>query len=275
MLVRSSSQSMLLPLLILHFAVAETSAPDVVAQFGGDVTLSCLFPSPSGMNLQRLTLTWQKERAGAEDLVVHSYYYGKEQLERQDEAYRNRTRLDPEGLAQGNASVTLRGVRIQDEGVYLCHITSEQGKISERRQVKVMAPYSEARLEVSVSSQLTLTCCAEGGYPEASVLWLDGAGNNVTAESDTRLQRDPRGLCDVSSRILLPRGESGNYTCLLESPGQPHIVRHLSVSCSPDNCTNNLCLLIALPMTVLLGVLGIAWCFLRRRFSRCSAANIV
>ncbi|TFJ96335.1 CD276 antigen [Platysternon megacephalum] len=185
------------------------------------------------MNLQHLTVTWQKERAGTEALVLHSYYYGRDQLARQDEAYRNRTQLDPEGLAQGNASVTLRGVRIQDEGLYLCHITSELGGISVRRQVAVMAPYSEARLEVSVSSQVTLTCCAEGGYPEASVLWLDGAGNNVTAESNTSLQRDPRGLCDVSSRILLPRAGGGNYTCLLESPGQPRVVRHLSVSCSP------------------------------------------
>uniref|UniRef100_A0A452HYR9 Ig-like domain-containing protein n=1 Tax=Gopherus agassizii TaxID=38772 RepID=A0A452HYR9_9SAUR len=196
-----------------------TLAPDVVAQFEGDITLNCLFPSQPGMNLQRLTLTWQKEQAGAEALVLHSYYYGKEQLERQDQIYRNRTQLDPEGLARGNASLTLRGIRIQDEGIYLL-----------RRQVAVMAstadlpllcvpaPYSEVRLEVSVSSQVTLTCRAEGGYPEASVLWLDGARNNVTAESDTSLQRDLSGLCDVSSRILLPRTGYGNYTCILESP---------------------------------------------------------
>ncbi|TFK14642.1 CD276 antigen [Platysternon megacephalum] len=68
------------------------------------------------MNLQRLTLTWQKEQAGTEALVVHSHYYGKDQLARQDEAYRNQTRLDPEGLARGNASLMLRGVRMQDEG---------------------------------------------------------------------------------------------------------------------------------------------------------------
>ncbi|XP_030399320.1 CD276 antigen-like [Gopherus evgoodei] len=273
MSVRSSSQSMLLPFLILHFAVAATLAPDVVAQFEGDITLNCLFPSQPGMNLQRLTLTWQKEQAGAEALVLHSYYYGKEQLERQDQIYRNRTQLDPEGLARGNASLTLRGVRIQDEGIYLCHITSEQGKISVRRQVAVMAPYSEVRLEVSVSSQVTLTCRAEGGYPEASVLWLDGARNNVTAESDTSLQRDLSGLCDVSSRILLARTGYGNYTCILESPRQPRVVRHLSVSCSSDNCTNNLCLPITLPLMVLLGILGIPWCLLRRRFSWCLAAS--
>ncbi|XP_050786240.1 CD276 antigen-like isoform X2 [Gopherus flavomarginatus] len=273
MSVRSSSQSMLLPFLILHFAVAATLAPDVVAQFEGDITLNCLFPSQPGMNLQRLTLTWQKEQAGAEALVLHSYYYGKEQLERQDQIYRNRTQLDPEGLARGNASLTLRGVRIQDEGIYLCHITSEQGKISVRRQVAVMAPYSEVRLEVSVSSQVTLTCRAEGGYPEASVLWLDGARNNVTAESNTSLQRDLSGLCDVSSQILLARTGCGNYTCALESPRQPRVVRHLSVSCSPDNCTNNLCLPITLALMVLLGVLGIPWCFLRHRFSWCLAAS--
>uniref|UniRef100_A0A452HY93 Ig-like domain-containing protein n=1 Tax=Gopherus agassizii TaxID=38772 RepID=A0A452HY93_9SAUR len=203
-----------------------TLAPDVVAQFEGDITLNCLFPSQPGMNLQRLTLTWQKEQAGAEALVLHSYYYGKEQLERQDQIYRNRTQLDPEGLARGNASLTLRGIRIQDEGIYL-------SSTADLPLLCVPAPYSEVRLEVSVSSQVTLTCRAEGGYPEASVLWLDGARNNVTAESDTSLQRDLSGLCDVSSRILLPRTGYGNYTCILESPRQPRVVRHLSVSCSP------------------------------------------
>ncbi|TFJ99799.1 galactosylceramide sulfotransferase-like [Platysternon megacephalum] len=74
----------------------------VTPQFGGDVTLSCLFPSQPGMDLQRLTVTWQKEQVRAEALVVHSHRYGKDQLAGQDEVYSNRTRLDPEGLARGN-----------------------------------------------------------------------------------------------------------------------------------------------------------------------------
>ncbi|TFJ96331.1 glyoxylate reductase [Platysternon megacephalum] len=88
-----------LPLLAAWGALWELIAAKspVTARFGGDVTLSCLFLSQPGMNLQRLTLTWQKERAGTEALVVHSHYYGKDQLGRQDEVYRNRTRLDPEG----------------------------------------------------------------------------------------------------------------------------------------------------------------------------------
>ncbi|XP_038238915.1 CD276 antigen-like [Dermochelys coriacea] len=95
------------------------------ARFGEDVTLSCPFPSQPGLKLQYLTVSWQKEQVGAEDLVVHSYYYGKDQLVRQDKVYRNRTWLDPEGLARGNASLTLRGVRTQDEGVYRCYVHSE------------------------------------------------------------------------------------------------------------------------------------------------------
>ncbi|TFK11088.1 V-set domain-containing T-cell activation inhibitor 1 [Platysternon megacephalum] len=87
------------------------------------------------MNLQDVTLTWQKEPARAEALVVHSQYYRREQLAKQDEVYRNQTWLDPEGLAQGNAS--LRGVRTQDEGVYLCHITSELGWTSEHWELRV------------------------------------------------------------------------------------------------------------------------------------------
>ncbi|XP_065430627.1 CD276 antigen-like [Chrysemys picta bellii] len=150
---------------------------DVVAHFGGDVTLSCLFPSQPGMNLQDLTLTWQKEQAGAEALVVHCHYYGREQLEKQDEAYRNRTRLDPEGLAWGNASLTLRGVRTQDKGVYLCHVTSEPGWTAERRELRVEAPYSEPHLTLDLSFRLghtLLTFSSGGGYPRASVAWRDG-----------------------------------------------------------------------------------------------------
>ncbi|XP_034648520.1 CD276 antigen-like [Trachemys scripta elegans] len=113
------------------------SPPDVVARFGGDVTLSCFFLSQPGMNLQDVTVTWKRERAGTEALVVHNHNYRRDQLVRQDEVYRNRTWLDPEGLAWGNASLTLRGVRTQDEGVYLCHVTSELGWTAERRELRV------------------------------------------------------------------------------------------------------------------------------------------
>nr|XP_023957042.1 CD276 antigen-like isoform X1 [Chrysemys picta bellii]XP_042700388.1 CD276 antigen-like isoform X1 [Chrysemys picta bellii]XP_042700389.1 CD276 antigen-like isoform X1 [Chrysemys picta bellii]XP_042700390.1 CD276 antigen-like isoform X1 [Chrysemys picta bellii]XP_042700391.1 CD276 antigen-like isoform X1 [Chrysemys picta bellii]XP_042700392.1 CD276 antigen-like isoform X1 [Chrysemys picta bellii] len=224
----------------LHFPILfigkVQSAPDVVAHFGGDVTLSCLFPSRPGMNLQRLTLTWQKERAGAEALVVHSYYYGRDQLEKQDEAYRNRTRLDPKGLAWGNASLTLRDVRMQDEGVYLCHVTSELGRTSEPRELRVGATFSEPQLTFNLSSAgVTLTVHTGGGYPAATVRWLDEAGRDVTAEGATEQQVDEQGLYHVTSWVtVLPATHSARLTFVLTPRvlGAP-ITRPLSLQLSP------------------------------------------
>ncbi|XP_074837354.1 uncharacterized protein LOC142003896 isoform X2 [Carettochelys insculpta] len=115
-----------------------TAELPVAARFGGDITLSCLFRFHPGMNFQHLTLTWQKEQEGAEALVVHSYHYGRNQLETQDAAYRNRTWLDAEGLARGNGSLVLRDVRRQDEGVYLRHVTSALGETLTMRQLTVV-----------------------------------------------------------------------------------------------------------------------------------------
>ncbi|XP_039368029.1 CD276 antigen-like [Mauremys reevesii] len=224
----------------LHFPILfigkVQSAPDVVARFGGDVTLSCLFPSQPGMNLQHLTLTWQKGRVGAEDLVVHSYYYGREQLEKQDEVYRNRTQLDPAGLAWGDASLTLRGVRTQDEGVYLCHVTSELGKTSERTELRVGAPFSEPQLTFSLSSAgVTLTVRTGGGYPAATVQWLDEAGRDVTAEGATEQQVDEQGLYHVTSWVTVPPATHSARLTFMLTPhvlGAP-ITRPLSLQLSP------------------------------------------
>ncbi|KAM9114239.1 CD276 antigen-like [Pangshura tecta] len=224
----------------LHFPILfigkVQSAPDVVAHFGGNVTLSCLFPSQPGMNLQHLTLTWQKEQAGAEDLVVHSYYYGREQLEKQNEVYRNRTWLDPEGLARGDASLTLRDVRTQDEGFYLCHVTSELGKTSERRVLRVGALFSEPQLTVSLSSAgVTLTVHTGGGYPRATVRWLDEAGRDVTAEGAAEQQVDEQGLYHVTSWVTVPPAtHSARLIFMLTPPvlGAP-VTRPLSLQLSP------------------------------------------
>ncbi|XP_043357905.1 CD276 antigen-like isoform X1 [Dermochelys coriacea] len=212
------------------------SAPDVVAHFRGDVTLRCLFLSQPGMNLQHLILTWQKEQVGAEALVVHSYYYGRDQLEKQDKAYRNRTQLEPEGLARGNASLTLRDIHLQDEGVYQCHITSELGTMSELWELRVGALFSEPQLTFSLSSAgVMLTVHTWGGYPAATVQWLDEAGRDVTAEGATEQQVDEQGLYHITSWVTVPPVTHSTRLTFVLTPrvlGAP-ITRPLSLQLSP------------------------------------------
>ncbi|XP_065430042.1 CD276 antigen-like isoform X3 [Chrysemys picta bellii] len=119
---------------------SEMESP-IVAQLGQDVTLSC--PFECGLNLQPLNITWKKEEAEGPDLLVHSCYNGMDTLQRQDVAYKGRTQLHPERFPQGNASLTLRRVRSQDEGFYICHVKPELGWFSVRMQVTVEGSVSD------------------------------------------------------------------------------------------------------------------------------------
>ncbi|XP_074837207.1 CD276 antigen-like [Carettochelys insculpta] len=258
-----------------------TAESSITAQFGEDVTLSCSFPSQPGMNLQHLTLTWQKELAGEpQALVVHSYYYGKDQLEKQEAAYRNRTHLNAEGLAQGNASLTLTGVRTQDEGVYFCHVTTELGSTSEARLLAVLAPYTEPHLTFDLSFRLghtLLTISWGSGYPWASVEWRDGMGTNLTALSNTTESVDAWGLYTLHSKLAVPLEQSANLTVrLVSASGQETSVQHITVTAGPGQRRSQVCLLVTWLGTMTLVVIAAVW-ILRRpicgTFRRCSGTH--
>lgn len=50
-----------------------------VAALDSDITLKCFFPPYENLNLNNLVVNWQH----GESVVVHSYYHGRDQLERQ------------------------------------------------------------------------------------------------------------------------------------------------------------------------------------------------
>lgn len=58
---------------------------------------------------------------------VHSYYYNKDQLELQSETFKGRTSLFNDQISRGNASLQLRGVKVQDEGKYQCYTSTISG----------------------------------------------------------------------------------------------------------------------------------------------------
>uniref|UniRef100_A0A673ZG97 Ig-like domain-containing protein n=1 Tax=Salmo trutta TaxID=8032 RepID=A0A673ZG97_SALTR len=112
---------------LFHISVVTTTSlqPREVAAPGSDFTLNCSFPSSK--NLNHLVINWQR----GESEVVHSYYHGRDQLERQSGVYKGRTHLFEDQLAVGNASLRLSGVQPSDQGPYTCDVTDEQGSTQE------------------------------------------------------------------------------------------------------------------------------------------------
>ncbi|XP_067831492.1 CD276 antigen-like [Heptranchias perlo] len=187
----------------------------IIALFGRDLTLPCTFNPVPSISLPRLVITWQLVGS---DRVVHSYYYQQDQLSKQDPLYLNRTRLFPEGLLAGNASLQLRDVRLSDEATYMCSASSETGSSKRLVQVTVAAPYREPRLTFDLrncSSRGLLRVHTDGGYPKAEVEWQNGTGVNVTDRAQTEIRAGPEGLYSISSRLLILERAGSNFTFVL------------------------------------------------------------
>ena len=94
----------------------------VVAVHRSPAILGCTFTPPP--TLQDTVVTWQTV---ADQRVLHSFYYGTDQLDRQSPEYKNRTSLYHKQLLSGNASLRLEGAGPRDTGKYLCSVSTSQG----------------------------------------------------------------------------------------------------------------------------------------------------
>lgn len=59
--------------------------------------------------------------------MVHSFYYKKDQLDRQSAHYFGRTKLNYKGLAEGNASLSIANIGLKDAGNYVCVVSNDKG----------------------------------------------------------------------------------------------------------------------------------------------------
>ncbi|KAG5856018.1 hypothetical protein ANANG_G00003370 [Anguilla anguilla] len=145
-------------------AAFEVSVPQrrVLAVRGRPVVLGCSYAPSLGSSLEVLVVTWQK----AEDnLVLHSFYHGQDQLDKQNARYRNRTSMFRPLLGAGNASLRLDRVGPQDSGRYRCSVDSLLGNGKAEVQLEYAAFYTEPKLNIQVHpSNISLEYQSEG-YP--------------------------------------------------------------------------------------------------------------
>uniref|UniRef100_A0A8D2QPG4 CD276 molecule n=1 Tax=Zosterops lateralis melanops TaxID=1220523 RepID=A0A8D2QPG4_ZOSLA len=150
----------------------------VVALFGHDATLLCSF-SPELTDTKRL-----------------------------GRGYANRTSLFYDQLALGNVSLLLRRVQIDDEGSFTCFVR--------------VRDYDSAAVTLQVPSKdlkpgdvAMVTCHASRGYPEASVLWQDSRGTNLTDNVTTSQVANEEGLFEVRSVLTVLVEPGVTYSCLV------------------------------------------------------------
>uniref|UniRef100_A0A8C3UJP7 CD276 molecule n=1 Tax=Catharus ustulatus TaxID=91951 RepID=A0A8C3UJP7_CATUS len=175
----------------LNHAIQVPEEP-VVALFGHDATLHCSFSPEANFSVAELSLIWQLTDTKS---LVHGFSGGRDRLQDQGRGYANRTSLFYDQLAQGNVSLLLRRVEISDEGSFTCFV----------RPSKDLKPGDVA----------VVTCHASHGYPQASVLWQDSRGANLTSNVTTSQVANEEGLFEVHSVLHVLVEPSVTYSCLV------------------------------------------------------------
>ncbi|KTG39302.1 hypothetical protein cypCar_00015144, partial [Cyprinus carpio] len=109
-------------LAIAFSGTVESRSPSTVGNLAEDVVLDCRFFSNSGKEqFSDVSVTWLKDSVSG---VVYEYKNKAAQLQGQNARFKNRAQLFSDAMSVGNASLLLRNVKLEDEGVYRCSVNA-------------------------------------------------------------------------------------------------------------------------------------------------------
>uniref|UniRef100_A0AAY5KJ29 Ig-like domain-containing protein n=1 Tax=Esox lucius TaxID=8010 RepID=A0AAY5KJ29_ESOLU len=178
----------LVSMVILLLSVRVTDGEDlpVTCVFSEDCVLPCSF-QPGRDEL----IHWIK----LEDITVHSYYNSTDQLEPQNQQYRQRTSLYNDQIPKGNASLLLRNVKVQDQGRYQCYTSTVKGNQESLVNITVKAPVRS--VDIHLSDDI-LTCSSTGIYPQPKLTWSTHPPSE-SSQNSTSTKVNDQGLYDITS----------------------------------------------------------------------------
>ncbi|NXN33193.1 HHLA2 protein, partial [Nycticryphes semicollaris] len=195
----------------------------VTGLFSKDCILPCLFPSGNDE-----VIYWKK---GVKN--VHSYYYQRDQLERQDPDYRHRTHLFHENIPGGNASLKLRNLTLTDEGLYSCYVGTQQTKTEVEVMLHIRVSSYYALEYQKTDTKRVLKCYAFLTYPAPRILWVQG--NTPIQETDREEARDGVLYSLRSDQSITNTADT--YYCHIHLPYEE--VLQLSISDQLSNVEGN------------------------------------
>ncbi|XP_061565268.1 protein NLRC5-like isoform X12 [Cololabis saira] len=151
--------------------------------------------------------------------LVHSYHHKQDQLGEQHQRFRGRTSLFEDQISRGNASLLLRGVKVQDQGRYLCDVSTVTGNKENFINLNVTAPVQNINIE---KIQNKITCSSEGIYPEPGLTWTTDPPSSVNLQNlqnPPTVQQTEQQLYSISSSLVPSDGDTDlDYICTVSTP---------------------------------------------------------
>ncbi|XP_012379647.1 HERV-H LTR-associating protein 2 [Dasypus novemcinctus] len=180
------------------------SEQTVIGRLSEDVILPCSFESGP-----KVVIHWKIQ----DSQNVHIYYKDSDHLEKQDPRYVNRTSLFHSEIHNGNASLLLKHLKLQDEGIYICYVGTDSGTISNKVVLMVGAFLTPAMKYEKVDKYSFLTCHVLNVYPRSIITWQV---DNTPVSKSTM---DEIGYLPpfYNKSMLNITGSNSSYECVIEN----------------------------------------------------------
>ncbi|XP_032952492.1 butyrophilin-like protein 3 isoform X2 [Rhinolophus ferrumequinum] len=208
--------TLLLSLLRLGSGHWQVMGPDKTVQLvvGEDAVFSC-FLSPK-ISAEAMEVRFFREEFHA---VVHLYREGKDQHDMQMPAYRGRTELLKDSIAEGHVSLRLKKVTLSDNGFYGCRFRSQNNDQEAIWEMQVSALGSAPLVSIMGFAEggIQLLCKSSGWFPQPTVKWKGPQGHDFPSYS--KVNTDRRGLFDVETSLIV-QGNAGSISCSIQYPDQ-------------------------------------------------------
>ncbi|KAL6473307.1 hypothetical protein MHYP_G00194950 [Metynnis hypsauchen] len=163
----------------------------VTCLFHEDCILPCSFRPTSAV-----VIHWYKQQ-----IPVHSYYYNKDQFGLQNKHFSGRTCLFNSQIAQGNASLVLRKVKVQDRGRYKCYTSTRKGNQETFVNLGVKALIQLVKIELTEEK---VTCLAQNIYPAPHLFWsTEPPTDPASLHNYTSNTADSKGLFTIESAVSI------------------------------------------------------------------------
>ncbi|XP_067234159.1 HERV-H LTR-associating protein 2 [Chanodichthys erythropterus] len=173
----------------------------------GDIYVTCIYSEECVLPCTATHLDiihWYKDSK-----AVHSFFHDKDQLDHQSEDYKGRTSLFPESeIKNGNVSLLLKNISVQDEGRYRCYAADETKNDEKYVSVSVEAPAKS--VDITLKGD-TVICTTSGVYPKPLISW---SSDPPAKEPLNTFQQTEEKLFNVTSELKVGNiSNTYKYTC--------------------------------------------------------------
>ncbi|XP_065269157.1 butyrophilin subfamily 2 member A1-like isoform X1 [Emys orbicularis] len=197
----------------VSFKVMGPDGP-IRALVGEDALLPCHL-SPR-MSAESMEVRWFRSTFSA---IVHLYRDGRDQVGQQIAAYRSRTKLLKDSIANGTVSLRIHDITPSDEGTYGCLFQSPTFYEEAVLELEVAGLGSTPHLSVDgyQDGGIHVVCESAGWYPEPQVLWRDLSGQRLAPVMEKISQQADR-LFDIHIAAVITDASKQNLSCSVLNP---------------------------------------------------------